>query len=58
MYYFILKKDLSNNDTSSLINKNGGRVHTQGDMDNLLENDEENTMNFDKIINTCYVKIF
>lgn len=56
MYIFILKKDLSNNDTSSiLINKNGGRVYTHGDIDNLLEIDDENTINFDKIANNCYV---
>ena len=62
MYIFILKKDLSNNDTSSLIlnNKNGeGRVHTQGDAENyLIEMDDENTINFDKIMNTCYVNFF
>lgn len=58
MYYFILKKDLSNNDTNSLIIKqNGdGRMHTYGDVENyLIEMEDDNTIHLDKIMNTCYV---
>ena len=59
MYNFILKKDLSNNDTSSLIIKqNGdGRLHTYGDLENyVVEIEDENTIYFDKIMNTCNVR--
>lgn len=59
MYNFILKKDLSNFDTSSLLmnsnfnnNKVGGRVFTQGDIYDFNENEEENSLHFEKIINT------
>ncbi len=58
MYYFILKKDLFNNDTSSLMIKQigEGRTHTCENPQNyLIENDNENTIQFDKITNTCFV---
>jgi hypothetical protein len=60
MYNFILKKDFSNDDTSSMIIKqNEGRLHTHGEADNfLVEIDDDNTTYFDKIINTCYVNFF
>lgn len=60
MYKFILKKDFSNNDTSSLITKkNDGRLHTYGEAENyLVELDDDNTIYFDKIIKTCYVISF
>jgi len=63
MYIFILKKDLSNFDTSSILvnsnynnQKNGGRVFTQGDnYDDLNENEEEDSLHFEKIMNTYNV---
>ncbi len=60
MYNFILKKDFSNIDTSSLVIKqNEGRLHTDGEADNyLLEMDKENTYLFDKIIKTCHVILY
>jgi len=59
MYNFILKKDLSNIDTSSLLLKqNGeGRIQTHGNIDhNVFDIDQDNTIQFDKIINTCNVR--
>ena len=62
MYIFILKKDLSNIDTSSLLinsnnnnTKNGGRVFTQGEIYSLQENEDESLIHFDKIMNTYNV---
>jgi len=57
MYNFILKKDFSNDDTSSMIIKqNEGRLLTHGEADNfLVEYDDDNTIYFDKIINTGFV---
>lgn len=65
MYLLILKKDLSNFDTSSLLinsnynhNRYGGRVFTQGDIYDLNENEEENSLPYERIMNTYNVTIF
>lgn len=61
MYNFILNKDFSNNDSSSMITKQyNGRLHTyNGEADNyVVEMDDDNTIYFDKILNTCYVNKF
>ena len=70
MYIFILKKDLSNFDTSSILinsnytnNKNGGRVFTQGEINfyengysnfDLNVNEEDDSLHFEKVINTYF----